>query len=116
MAKKHERTRAPKATETPSGVPDSMIIRANVNRKQERSPDYFSVYANDLQMQTTPWDIRLIFGLITSVPIDSTGVVTVTQIGELRLSPQLAKLVTMVLTQQLRGYEEQFGEIPLPRN
>lgn len=110
MAKKPER-----AEEKTTAVPESMIIRANVNRNQERSPDYFSVYANDLQMQTTPWDIRLIFGLITSTPVDNTGVVTVTQLGELRLSPQLAKLVTMILTQQLRGYEEQFGEIPLPR-
>jgi|ERR1035438_6626031 hypothetical protein len=110
MAKKQERPKEDKAA-----MPESMIIRANVNRKQERSPDYFSVYANDLQMQTTPWDIRLIFGLITGTPVDHTGVVNVTQLGELRLSPQLAKLVAMILTQQLRGYEEQFGEIPLPK-
>jgi hypothetical protein len=36
-------------------------------------------------------------------------------IGELRMSPQLAKRLALILIEQLKRYEQQFGEIPGPK-
>jgi hypothetical protein len=113
MAKKQREHQL--AVQEPPVVP-SPIIRANVSREVTLVPNAFSVYANDVQLQTTPWDIRLVFGVIASLPSEPTPVTTVgiNQLGEVRLSPQLAKKLTMVLFEQLKAYETQFGGIPLP--
>ena len=91
------------------------FVRANLNRQHEVAPNYFSVYANDVQVQSTPWDMRLILGLIMKLPTEATDTVTVSQIGEIRLSQPLAKRLTMIMIQQLQNYEKTFGEIPLPQ-
>jgi hypothetical protein len=111
MAKKQQQLR-----ERPEehAVQPHPIIRANANRAVTPSPNFFSVYANDAQLQSTPWDVRLIFGVIAGFPTEETQTVEITQLGEIRLSPQLAKKLTMVLIQQLKAYEERFGQIPLP--
>jgi hypothetical protein len=92
----------------------SPILRANVNRHTEMSPSYTTLYANDIQFQTTPWDVRLIFGVISNLPTPESPTATVMQVGELRVSPQLAKKMIMIMHAQLRGYEAQYGEIPVP--
>jgi len=100
----------------PLPASNPLIVRANVNRREEKSSDYFSVYANDVQLQTTPWDMRLTLGVISSLPTDDVGPVTVTQLGELRISLQLAKKLTMLMFKQISVYEERLGEIPVPKD
>ena len=90
------------------------IVRANVRREVFRSPSFVSLYANDTQVQTSPWDVRLIFGEIEDVAKDPPTV-NIKQGGEVRMSPQHAKRVVMLLIQQLRNYEETIGPIPLPK-
>ena len=102
----------------PSASEKNEIVRANVNRLTEKSPSFVSLYANDVQVQTSPWDIRLILGEIdtmSAVGVDNPTI-TVRQVGELRISVQLAKRLTMILVAQLRNYEELVGEIPLPKD
>ena len=90
------------------------IIRANVNRTVVTSPTFVSLYSNDTQIQTSPWDVRLIFGEIQDVATgDSPGVI-VKQTGEVRMSPQQAKALLALIAQQLDQYEKNFGTIPLP--
>lgn len=90
------------------------IVRANVNREVIQSPTFVSLYANDTQVQISLWDVRLIFGLISNIPSPQDKSVQVTTVGEVRMSPQHAKQVTMILVQQLKLYEERMGPIPLP--
>ncbi len=97
----------------PAAAP-SGIVRANINRNVVRSPNYVSIYTNDVQVQTTPWDIRLMLGEIQGIVTGDKPSVTVMQIADLRMSPQLTKKLTMILIQQLKTYEEQMGPIPLP--
>ena len=89
------------------------IVRANVGRHVVTSPSFVSLYANDTEVQTTPWDIRLTFGEL-SINNDSATPVVVKQTGEVRMSPQHAKRVAMILIAQLKVYEEKFGAIPQP--
>jgi hypothetical protein len=117
MAKKQQqRLGRGGAPSLPAPAPEASIVRANVNRLHEKSPDYFSVYANDVQLQTTPWDVRLILGVITTLPTEETSEITVMQIGDLRMSPQLAKKMTILIFQQLKVYEARFGEIPVTQD
>ena len=83
-----------------------------IKREVIVSPDYFSVYANDIQVQTSPWDMRFIFGEILEPATPEKTVVTVKQLGSLRISPQLAKRLVGMMAGQLMAYEKRFGEIP----
>lgn len=111
MAKKR-RTKAPNRAVIPA---PAAIVRGNVNREVTVSPSFVSLYANDVQLQTSPWDIRLTFGemMVNSDGDDVTA--RVKQTGEVRLSPPLAKRVALLLVRQLKAYEERFGPIPQPK-
>jgi hypothetical protein len=113
MAKKT----ADKATgATPSPDAARMIVRGNANRHVVASSSFVSLYANDVELQTTPWDVRLTFGELSVAP-DADGVPSalITQVGQVRLSPQIAKRVLFILAQQLQTYEAAFGPIPQPK-
>ena len=92
----------------------SQIIRANVNRTVIASQSFVSLYSNDTQIQMTPWDVRLIFGEIERVERGDEVSVTIKQTGDVKMSPQHAKRITLILIKQLTEYEEKYGEIPQP--
>lgn len=92
------------------------IIRANVNREVNKSGQFMSIYANDVQVQTTPWDMRLTFGEITGNPVGDNPMVSVLQTGELRLSLPLAKRLAIILVKQIEIYEQNLGVIPVPHD
>ena len=85
-------------------------------REETRSPAFFSAYANDVQVQTTPWDMRVIFGELAITATPELPRVVVNSLGEVRMSPSLAKKVAVIMMQQLRIYEERFGAIPMPKD
>ena len=117
MARKQQKLRRP-PTEVVRVEPlePAKIGRANVNREVVRAEPYVTLYANDVQLQTTPWDVRLILGRILELPTAENPTATVSQIGEIHVSPQLAKRVTRLLIAQLQTYEKQMGEIPQPQD
>ena len=105
----------PKSTAVARLEPQEPTIgRANVNRTVVRAEPYALLYANDVQIQTTPWDVRLVLGRIVELSTKEQPNATISQVGEIHLSPQLAKRVTMLLMQQLATYEKRMGEIPQP--
>lgn len=118
MAKKRqaEAKKIPDVSNAPTIEADQKhetIIRANINRKIVVSPTALSIYTNDVQVQTTPWDVRLILGEIAEVSADGAAV-TIRQLGDVRLSLPLTKRLTLILIQQLKAFEERFGQIPMP--
>src|SRR5690242_11723065 len=98
MPRKLHKTAVPVATEP-----------QQLQRRNIRSPQFFSVYANDVQLQTTPWDMRFTLGEVID---EENGILGVNQLGELRMSPQLAKRLAAIMAEQLKAYEMRFGEIP----
>lgn len=112
MAKKRASKDAPAVTPAPPN--DPILVRANVNRQTVMSSTFSSIYANDVQVQTTPWDVRLILGEIFQAPTEAEPTAVVRQLGELRVSPQLAKKLIVILLQQLAIYEKAYGAIPQP--
>jgi hypothetical protein len=85
-----------------------------ITRENIPSPAFFSIYSNDIQVQTTPWDLRLTLGEIVAAPTPDKPVLTIKQLGELRISPQLAKRLAAIISGQIKAYEENFGQIPAP--
>jgi hypothetical protein len=94
---------------------DGPIIRANVSREQTTAASYVSLYANDTQIQVSPWDVRLIFGEISQPATADRPTNVIKQTGEVRMSPQHAKVVAMILIAQLKQYEDTIGPIPIPK-
>jgi hypothetical protein len=93
--------------------------RANGNdsplqRVVTESPSFVSLYANDAQIQTSPWDIRIVFGTIKELPSVEHPTITIAKVAEIHMSPQLAKRLSTIMQQQVRRYEETIGEIPTP--
>ena len=92
----------------------AQIVRGNVNREMVVSPTFVSLYANDAQIQTSPWDVKLTFGEMSVQPTTEKPTAIIKQVGEVRMSPQLAKQLVKVMVEQLTVYETRFGAIPQP--
>ncbi len=92
------------------------IVRANINRQIELSTSHVSLYANDTQIQITPWDFRFMFGVVEDPPNAERRTVLIKQLAEIRMSPQHAKIVAQVLMRQVQNYERVVGQIPTPND
>jgi hypothetical protein len=87
----------------------------DTKREVTKSSDFVAIYANDIQVQTSPWDLRLSLGELGDMTLNANGyVLNVRQLAEVRLSPQIAKQLVNLLVSQLQTYELQFGKIPQP--
>jgi hypothetical protein len=75
-------------------------------------PEYRSVYANNVALGISAFDISLVFGEIMGSEDGKT--VNVEQRVRVTMSPQHAKALVMVLAENLHNYEKNIGPIPLP--
>jgi len=79
-----------------------------------RSPDYRENYANSVQVRANLWDFFLSFGLVNQTTPDN---VSIQNFQGVYISPQQAKALFNILSQNLSQYEAAFGEIRLePKN
>jgi hypothetical protein len=72
--------------------------------------DYRENYANSVQVRVSLWDFFLMFGTIQQSTPDS---VDIRNFQGLFLSPQQAKALANVLSQNISQYENTFGQIKL---
>lgn len=91
--------------ETDSDAPET--INAN-ELTRFRSPDFLTLYVNQVQMATTPWDIQLVFA---SLQVTGSTQAVLEEKAALIMSPIHAKTMARILTTQVQAYEEQFGMI-----
>lgn len=74
------------------------------------TPDYRESYANSVQIRVNLWDFFLMFGTVNQTSPDS---VAIHNFQGVYISPQQAKALLNVLTQNISQYEATFGEIKL---
>ena len=74
------------------------------------TPDYREAYANSVQIRVNLWDFFLMFGVIAQASPDT---VEIRNYQGVYLSPQQAKALANLLTQNITQYESAFGEIRL---
>jgi len=72
--------------------------------------DYRENYANSVQVRVNLWDFFLMFGTVNQTSPDA---VSISNFQGVYLSPQQAKALYNVLSQNLSQYEATFGEIRL---
>ena len=75
-----------------------------------KSPDYRDSYANSVQVRLSVWDFLLIFGTLQQSAPDA---VDVSNFQGIYISPQQAKALHAILSQNLAQYEAAFGTISL---
>jgi hypothetical protein len=78
--------------------------------EHSESADFMKVYANSAQVQTSVWDVRLIFGEMEV----TQGRATVENSLMVIMSPQHAKALASALSNNIISYEQKIGEIKLP--
>jgi flagellar protein FlaG len=83
--------------------PQPKIQMSNTN-------DYRENYANSVQVRVSLWDFHLLFGIANQSAPDA---VAIQNFQAIFLSPQQAKALVNVLTQNVSQYESTFGEIKL---
>ena len=76
----------------------------------EKNQDYRENYANSVQIRVNLWDFFLMFGLINQTSQDN---VQIQNFQGVYVSPQQAKALLNVLSQNVQQYEAAFGEIRL---
>ncbi len=74
------------------------------------TPDYRESYANSVQIRVNLWDFFLMFGTVNQTSPDN---VLIHNFQGVYLSPQQAKALLNILTQNISQYEATFGEIKL---
>ena len=87
-----------------------MSIPAQPNIRVTNAADYRDGYANSVQVRVSVWDFLLVFGRLQPV---SPQEVEVQNFQGVYLSPQQAKALLNILTQNISQYEATFGEIKL---
>jgi flagellar protein FlaG len=74
------------------------------------TPDYREGYANSVQVRVNLWDFFLQFGTVNQTAPDT---VEIRNFQGVYLSPQQAKALCNILTQNIAQYERAFGEIKI---
>lgn len=80
------------------------------NITMSKASTYLEVYANNCQLRASVSDFLIQFGRVEQTGPES---LEVTHLAGIYLSPQQAKALRNVLTQNVANYEENFGEIRL---
>ena len=100
---------------TQPNSPNPEELTKAVRREVKRSDTFLSMYGNEVQIQTSPWDVRLVFGELGDMSLGADSpTMNVKQVGEVRMSIPLDKKLSEILSQQLTAYESKFGSVPVP--
>lgn len=75
----------------------------------KESPDYRERYSNSVQLRVTTWDMALTFGTMKGEAPE----MYIENFERIILSPQQAKALANVLSENVRSYEATFGEIKI---
>jgi len=82
-----------------------------VPQQNTKAADFKSIYANNVQLFMSPWDVAFVFGENQSV---KDNILMVEQSVRVVMSPQHAKVFAQVLNDQIGRYETTFGTIQIP--
>lgn len=79
----------------------------------EENSTSLDIYTNNIQIGVSVYEVMISFGLDT---IQRDGTKTTKEIAKVRMSPQHALALKILLDRQLEAYGETFKEILLPED
>jgi hypothetical protein len=85
----------------------------DIKVKQEYTPveNISSIYANSARLHISLWDFKFSFGEVEDI---SSETMRVSEKVRVLMSPQHAKVFLQVFQENLKRYEDKFGEIKIP--
>jgi hypothetical protein len=95
-------------------MPDANKPTANPQPQElpaVKSEKFQRVYSNAANIEVTAWDFNIIFGELKK----TEGKMTIEQSVMVTMSPQHAKALADILSNNVREYEKNVGEIKLPQ-
>lgn len=105
---------SPQSTKEANPIADALKnaqgIKDQIVNKQ--SPEFRTYYTNNTSFMVTPFDFQVIFGEMLGM--DDGGKMVVEQGVKIIMSALHAKIFLGIMLQNLKQFEEQFGEIKLP--
>jgi hypothetical protein len=84
---------------------EKKIVPLLTSTKAEDVPDY---YTNESQVKTSLYDVLIDFRLRTGPEVEPKSLV------HIRMSPQQAKVLSIILTNHISYYERDIGQIKIP--
>lgn len=87
---------------------------SNVIQELRRDRDFISRYANNIQLEGSAFDLKLIFGLLDQSGVARGGSLAVDQHTSISLSWPEAKLLIFFLRLHVAGHEKENGKIKIP--
>lgn len=89
-------------------VPEDGVNLNEVPRRRRET--FISAYSNQAQVQSAPFDFRLLFGEVVT---DQAGKLSIEEIAAISLSPQHAKTLLYLLARNIKLWEQRWGEIQI---
>lgn len=83
--------------------------------KIPKSAAFVDIYANDTYLQLTPWDVRLMFSVLTELGEDQNKPIPM-RVVDVRMSLHHAKRVAQLLSASIERYEKEYGPLALPQS
>jgi hypothetical protein len=77
------------------------------------SPDYRSIYSNNSKFAISPFDLAFTLSQVTE---NENGEIFVENHARVVMPPLHAKLFALLLFENIKNFEAQFGEIKVPDN
>src|SRR5438270_12732900 len=95
---------------------NSLVPKSSVSHIEYVQPEggIIRVYANNVAIGTTPFDMRIIFGEVTDVGAE-TRKVTIEQNVQVTMSWAEAKLVAKFIERHVQAYEKKNGTLTTPQ-
>jgi hypothetical protein len=84
------------------------LVKPELSLERERGADFRLIYSNNAQVITAYFDVSILFGEVLEA--NQTRVSIRDQVL-IRMSPEHAKSLNRLLTEQIAQYEERFGSI-----
>jgi hypothetical protein len=87
---------------------ESGVLRKNRPIKRAKAPEYKTIYANNAEIQLTPWDFRIRLGQIEQA---TENLLEIEDVAVIYMSPAHMKAFVDAATQNVAKYEALFGPI-----
>src|SRR6185295_9123644 len=94
-----------------SDMPKGLLVKST-DQVRIRTDRFRSIYANNIQIGVSIWDMSITFGEIIG---DKDGKSVIEELAQVKMTREITKILAQLLTTQVRAFEEQTGyTIPLP--
>lgn len=88
-------------------------LRNSKDQHNALSENFVKIYANNVGIGASNWDVSITFGEILGLADDGQPVVE--QKVKVNMTREFMKALSNLLVQNVKAYEEQFGEIDFER-